>query len=101
MTSLRSPLRRGGTFSLVIALFALLAACSAPADSGTDGSDSAGGGTVAVTDGVVLLSAADLAFDASVIQAPAGAGVHDQLHQRRLGPTQRVGLHSGGWRPNR
>ncbi len=73
MTSLRSPLRRGGTFSLVIALFVLLAACSTPADSGTDASDSAGGGTVAVTDGVVLLSAADLAFDASVIQAPAGA----------------------------
>ena len=50
----------------------LLAACSAPADSGTDGSDSAGGGTVAVTDGVALLSAEDLAFDASTIQAPAG-----------------------------
>ncbi len=70
MTSLRSLLRRGGAFSLVIGMVALLAACSTPADSG---SDNAGGGTVAVVDGVVLLTAADLAFDASVIQAPAGA----------------------------
>ncbi len=43
------------------------------ADSGGDGSDNAGGGTVAVVDGVVLLTAEDLAFDASVIEAPAGA----------------------------
>ena len=66
-------LRRGGALSLAIPLFALLAACSTPADSGGDDSDNAGGGTVAVVDGVVLLSAEDLAFDASVIQAPAGA----------------------------
>ena len=66
-------LRRGGALSLAIPLFALLAACSTPADSGGDDSDNAGGGTVAVVDGVVLLTAEDLAFDASVIQAPAGA----------------------------
>ena len=66
-------LRRGGALSVAIPLFAVLVACSTPADSGSDGSDNAGGGTVAVVDGVVLLSAEDLAFDASVIQAPAGA----------------------------
>ena len=66
-------LRRGGALSLILALFTLLAACSTPADSGGDGSDNAGGGTVAAVDGVVLLTAEDLAFDASVIQAPAGA----------------------------
>ena len=66
-------LRRGGALSLAIPLFAVLAACGSPADSGGDGSDNAGGGTVAVVDGVVLLTAEELAFDASVIQAPAGA----------------------------
>ena len=66
-------LRRGGALSVAIPLFAVLVACSTPADSGGDGSDNAGGGTVAVVDGVVLLTAEDLAFDASVIQAPAGA----------------------------
>lgn len=66
-------LRRGGALSLILALFTLLAACSTPADSGGDGGDNAGGGTVAVVDGVVLLTAEDLAFDASVIQASAGA----------------------------
>ena len=73
MTFLRIMLRRGGALSLAIPLFAALVACSTPADSGGDDSDNAGGGTVAVVDGVVLLSAEDLAFDASVIQAPAGA----------------------------
>lgn len=73
MNSLRSVLRRGGALSMVIALGLLLVACSTPADSATAGeSDSSGGGTVAVVDGVVELSAADLVFDASVIQAPAG-----------------------------
>ena len=71
MTPLRSLLRRGGALSLAIALSGVLAACSTPAESG-DGSDNAGGGTVAVVDGVVELSAANLEFDASVIEAPAG-----------------------------
>jgi plastocyanin len=60
----------------VIALVALMAACSPSTDDGGDGAeasgDATGGGTVAVTDGVVELSAADLVFDANVIQAPAG-----------------------------
>jgi plastocyanin len=55
---------------------ALMAACSPSTDDSGDGAeasgDATGGGTVAVTDGVVELSAADLAFDANVIQAPAG-----------------------------
>jgi plastocyanin len=72
VTYFRFLLRRGAAFSLAISLFATLAACSTPADSGADGGDNAGGGTVAVADGVVELSAADLEFDASVIQAPAG-----------------------------
>ncbi len=56
----------------VIALVALMAACSSPAPSTEDGGSNAGGGTIAVTDGAVELSAADLAFDANVIQATAG-----------------------------
>ena len=74
MTSLRSLLRRGGAFTLVMALGMLLVACSTPAESSAapgESTDSSGGGTVAVADGVVELSAADLRFDASVIQAPA------------------------------
>lgn len=71
MTSLRSLLRRGGALSLAVTLVALLAACSTPAGS-ADSSDDSGGGTVAVVDGVVELTAADLVFNASVIQAPAG-----------------------------
>ena len=74
MTFLRSLLRRGGVLSMVIALGMLLVACSTPAESSAPGesTDSSGGGTVAVVDGVVELSAADIAFDASVIEAPAG-----------------------------
>ena len=64
-------MRRGGAFSLVFALGMLLVACSTPAES-ADESDSSGGGTVAVVDGVVELTAADLRFDATVIEAPAG-----------------------------
>ncbi|HEX7196684.1 MAG TPA: cupredoxin domain-containing protein [Candidatus Limnocylindria bacterium] len=68
-------MRRGVALMAAIAMVALMAACS-PADNGGDGAeasdDTTGGGTVAVTDGVVELSAADLAFDANVIQAPAG-----------------------------
>ncbi len=56
----------------VIVLVALMAACSSPAASTDDGGGNAAGGTIAVTDGAVELSAADLAFDASVIQASAG-----------------------------
>jgi len=67
--TLRSFLRRGTAFSLVLALGAVLAACSA---STPTADNNTGGGTIAVTDGVVDLSAADLAFDANTITAPAG-----------------------------
>lgn len=71
MTNFRTALRRGTVLSAVIALAAVMAACSTPSESGDD-EGSTGGGTVAVTDGVVELSAADLEFDANVIQATAG-----------------------------
>ena len=67
-------LRRGATLSLTLGLAIALAACGggddsdAPAASGGN----TGGGTVAVVDGNVDLSANDLEFDASVIEAPAG-----------------------------
>ena len=78
VTSLRSLLRRGTLFTAAIALVALVAACSAPAatvgdgDTGGNSGGNTGGGTVAVTDGALELSAAGLAFDATVIEAPAG-----------------------------
>ena len=60
-------LRRGALpLALSIALVAVLAAC------GSSGSSAVGGGTIAVVDGVAELTAEDLAFDANVIQAPAG-----------------------------
>ena len=60
---------------MVIALGVLLVACSTPAESSAapgESTDGSGGGTVAVVDGVVELTAADLRFDATVIEAPAG-----------------------------
>lgn len=75
-SSIGFSLRRGVALMAAIALVALMAACSPSTDDGGDGAaasgDATGGGTVSVTDGVVELSAADLAFDASVIEAPAG-----------------------------
>ncbi|MDQ2673531.1 MAG: hypothetical protein M3Y40_02650, partial [Chloroflexota bacterium] len=69
-------LRRGATLSLSLGLAIALAACgggdeSPAASAGGDGGN-AGGGTVAVVDGNVDLSANNLEFDASVIEAPAG-----------------------------
>lgn len=63
-------LRRGALLSLSLILGIILAACSG---GGTvDESGAAGGGTVAVADGAVEVSAADFAFDASTIEASAG-----------------------------
>lgn len=66
-------LRRGALLGLATASL-VLAACGggdeSPSSAPSD--DSTAGGTVSVVDGAVGVSAADLAFDASVIQAPAG-----------------------------
>ena len=61
-----------------LAILALLAAC-------TTGIGEAGG-TVAVIDGVVELSARDLRFDASVIMAPAGRPFVIDLTNREAVP---------------
>ncbi len=66
MTAFRTMLRPGAALFLAIAL----AACSAGTDA-SDG-DNAGGGTIAVVDGVAELTADDLEFDAATITAPAG-----------------------------
>jgi plastocyanin len=68
VTSLRFLLRRGTLVTAVIALVAVLAACSSPTDTGGDATVDPGAGGGAV----VELSAADLAFDTDVIEAPAG-----------------------------
>jgi plastocyanin len=63
-------LRRGALLGLLVTASLVLAACGGTTTSPSDGTS--GGGTVAVVDGNVDLSADDLAFDASVIQATAG-----------------------------
>jgi plastocyanin len=65
-------LRRGATLSMTLGLAIALAACGGGDDSPAASGDNTGGGTVAVVDGNVDLSADDLQFDANVIEAPAG-----------------------------
>ena len=73
MTLSSIALHRRTALVVVIALTAFMAGCSgAPAASATDDGDNSGGGTIAVIDGAVELTAADIAFDANVIQAAAG-----------------------------
>ena len=67
----RSALRRAGLLTLAIAATLALAACSNSDASEPAGSDN-GGGTATVTDGAVTITADNLAFDASAIQATAG-----------------------------
>ena len=69
LTSIRFSVRRGAILSLTLAFGLALAACGGTSASG---SDSTGGGTIAVVDGVAELSADDLEFDAATITAPAG-----------------------------
>ena len=68
LTPSRFSMRRGAILSLTLALGLVLAACGGT----TESSDSSGGGTIAVVDGVAELSADDLEFDAATITAPAG-----------------------------
>jgi plastocyanin len=66
-------LRRGALLGITLGLSVVLAACGASTSSSAGASDGAsGGGTVAVVDGNVDLSAENLEFDATVIEAPAG-----------------------------
>lgn len=68
LTSIRFAVRRGAILSLTFALAIVLGACGGT----TASSDSTGGGTIAVVDGVAEISADDLEFDAVTITAPAG-----------------------------
>jgi plastocyanin len=68
----RSALRRAGLLTLAIAAVVALAACSSSDASEPASSTDQGGGTATVTDGAVTITADNLAFDASVIQATAG-----------------------------
>ena len=68
LTTIRLSLRRGAILSPTLAI-AILAACGGTTASS---SDSTGGGTIAVVDGVAELSANNLEFDAATITAPAG-----------------------------
>jgi plastocyanin len=67
-------LRRGALITLILVVGTALAACSGSSDASepADG-DGGTGGTVTVADGEVALSANNLEFDASTIEAPAGA----------------------------
>jgi plastocyanin len=58
---------RRGAFPVVASLALVLAACSS-----TGPSTNTGGEPAEVVDGAVTITAADLAFDAGMIQAPAG-----------------------------
>jgi plastocyanin len=66
-------LRRGAVLSLILGLAFVLAACSGNGDGSPAASGgTSGGATVTVENGNVDLSADDLEFSASVIEAPAG-----------------------------
>ena len=74
LNELLFALRRGAHLGLAAVLVLAMAAC-APADDGGDGGadgDAGGGGTATVSGGTVEITADDIAFDAGVIEAPAG-----------------------------
>jgi plastocyanin len=73
MTRFFSAARGGALVSLTLGLALVLAACGGGSEESAAASgDTTGGGTVEVVDGNVDLTAADLAFDATTIVAPAG-----------------------------
>jgi plastocyanin len=73
MDHLSFALRRSALLTLSLGLALALVACGGGDDPSPAASDdSSAGGTVAVVDGNVDLSADDLQFDANVIEAPAG-----------------------------
>jgi plastocyanin len=65
-------LRRGALITLILVFASALAACSGDSDA-SEPADGGTGGTATVVDGEVALSANNLEFDASTIEAPAGA----------------------------
>ena len=65
-------LRRSALMTLTLAVGLLLAACGSNGTSEPAGSDEPEGTTVSVVDGAVTITAANLEFDASVIEATAG-----------------------------
>ena len=71
MNPISFALRRGALIALAIVMFSALAACSG-GDDASEPADGNGGGTATVTDGAVEITAADLAFDATTIEATAG-----------------------------
>jgi plastocyanin len=64
-------LRRGALLTITALLAVALVACSS-SGSGTSDGGNGGGATVAVVDGEVAITASDLEFDASTIEASAG-----------------------------
>jgi plastocyanin len=73
MHQLRSSVRSVAFLSVLLALSVVLAACSSGEEGGGDGGDNGGGGgTATVENGEVAVSADNLEFDVSTIEAPAG-----------------------------
>ena len=72
MIDSHAALRRGVRLLTVGLLTLALVACGGGNGGDDTGGDNTGGGTVAVQNGTVEVTADDLKFDASTIQAPAG-----------------------------
>jgi plastocyanin len=67
-------LRRGALIVLMLVLATSLAACSGSSDESEPADGGNGGATATVENGEVDISADDLAFDVSTIEATAGEG---------------------------
>ncbi len=74
MTSHLFALGRGAILAITTLLAVALVACSGGGETSDPTDDNVGGGTIAVVDGAVAISADDLEFDANVIQATADEG---------------------------
>lgn len=71
MTRPSSALRRGALLATTAVVALVVAACSS-SDSGSTDAGNGGGATASVVDGEVALTANNLEFDVSTIEAPAG-----------------------------
>jgi plastocyanin len=65
-------LRRGALITLTLVFASVLVACSGGSDQ-SEPADGGTGGTATVADGEVAMSADNLEFDVSTVEAPAGA----------------------------